>query len=63
MQIKRLIELLSQEDQEAVVVVEGCDCADDAVGISKGYGAYEGNVVIRRAEGCFSSEKDEEVKS
>lgn len=33
--VKELIELLSKEDPDAVVSVEGCDCVGSAKGVQK----------------------------
>jgi hypothetical protein len=62
MKVKRLIELLQTVNQEADVQLEGCDCVDEAVGISvpNENSVYKGDVIIRRDYGdCHYSEDGE----
>lgn len=57
--IKDLVALLQKHsDQNAEVVLEGCDCTGDCVGISLGTEAYEDQVVLRRNDGVFRGELD-----
>lgn len=56
MKVKQLIKLLASMDENAEVVVEGCDCAEICVGISEGDEAYEGEVILRRKDGCFKGD-------
>jgi hypothetical protein len=51
--VKKLIELLKTVDQDSALVVEGCDCAEDCVGISLGEAPYETQVILRRDRGAF----------
>jgi hypothetical protein len=53
LKVKDLILLLKKVDQYAKVTLEGCDCADDCVGISNGEDAYKGSLVLRRNGGVF----------
>jgi hypothetical protein len=51
--VGQLVELLKSANQDAEVVLEGCDCTGDCVGLSTKAEAYEGQVILRRADGCF----------
>ncbi len=62
--VKKLIKLLSKVDQDCEVVLEGCDCAEDCVGISLslGDGPYRDQVLLRREDGAFKFDKLKIIK-
>lgn len=51
--VENLIDLLKKLDKKSVVVLEGCDCANECVGFSVGEGAYENNTILRTGNGVF----------
>lgn len=62
--ISKLIKLLEQlPNQKSTVVLAGCDCAGECVGISEGKEAYEGQVILRRDNDVFNLDDLETVYS
>lgn len=52
--VAKLIELLKNtSNQNAKVILEGCDCAANCIGISKGEDAYKGEIILRVDHGVF----------
>lgn len=61
--VEKLMELLEKyPDQNAKVVLEGCDCASDCVGISFGEGAYKGEIILRTKNGVFQIDELKMIK-
>lgn len=68
MKVKRLIELLQNVDPERDIFVEGCDCIEEAAGISiptkeSAYGGEgEFGLMIRRNHGACNDEEGKIIK-
>lgn len=53
--VRQLITLLHAQPQDALVVLEGCDCTGDCVGLTAKYGE-KNHVLLRRSDGTMRYE-------